>query len=330
MELLILSNSAGTHADVVRASDHRTVPQGSRARVIGPGESYLGVSYEAWRDQLEQSVDLLVMTSRTAGTPSARGHLGRPLAAGSRPDQPVNVVIGAVLDTAFQLIRRGALPLVALTAVLQIAPTLLAPELQRSPSTLWNLLWLGIGVVYAFLLQALIIVVLSEAYHGRKPNLLHAVRKVGRRGGAVIAAGLLVLLLVSLGSLALLVPGLILMCRYVAVPAVVLLEDGNPWKALGRSGALAEGAGWSIFATFGILQILSYFIRFGVKTVTVHGELPAALANAVILAANTFSMVLAAAVATAWYYALRVSREGYDVEMVMNALPGAGPVPAPA
>lgn len=58
MELLILRNTAGTHVDVRNAAEYSAVPAGLHGHVLAPGESYLGVPYEVWRDRLNQTVEI--------------------------------------------------------------------------------------------------------------------------------------------------------------------------------------------------------------------------------------------------------------------------------
>lgn len=76
MELLILLNRAVTHAEVAAAPEDRPRRWPPRARVIRPGESYLGLPYDAPRACKDQRVDLFDYTdrprSRTAWTPEPR------------------------------------------------------------------------------------------------------------------------------------------------------------------------------------------------------------------------------------------------------------------
>jgi membrane associated rhomboid family serine protease len=59
MELLILSNSAGTYASVeVVRSAYGTIPSGMTGKVIGPGETYCGIPYAEWREHVGSGITL--------------------------------------------------------------------------------------------------------------------------------------------------------------------------------------------------------------------------------------------------------------------------------
>lgn len=312
MELLIVSNAARTHAVAFRAAEYDSVPPGSAAHVIAPGETHLGLPYEEWLARLGMRVAL---------SPA-------PQAARQEPASSPDVRIGAVLDGGFQLIRRGSLPLLLLAALFQLPPILLSmlPYGPR-PSTPW--LWMVPLWAWSSMAQAVFVLAFSQAYHGSTPDLRLAMRQAVLRGGAVIAAGVMVTALVTAGMFLFVLPGLFLLCRYFAVIPVVVLEDQGPWKALGRSGSLGEGAGLIIFATFGILEALSFLVRLGLRNLPGDG-LPILAAVGVTVAANTFLALLSAAVVTSFYYALRVAREGYDLELLTEQLAEGEPEPVPA
>jgi hypothetical protein len=86
MELLIVSNAVGTHADVFIAAERSSVPAGMQGRVIGPGEWHMDVPYWMWRGHVGQTVDVL---QARAAAPA------RTEAAGPRPR--VRVPVGRVL-----------------------------------------------------------------------------------------------------------------------------------------------------------------------------------------------------------------------------------------
>lgn len=332
MELLILINRAETQADVIAASDAHSVALGRRARVIGPGEVHLGIPYEVWLEHKDGSVDLTPpdrVPPRARATEALPARVPPPARTVTPPVVP-DIAIGAVLDAGFQLMRRAPVPLLGVAVVLQLPPLLLATALENAPvsPSAWSLVLPMFA--WSTLVQAMVVVALSQAYHGSMPHVLDGLRITARRSGPVIAASLLSGLLVILGMIVFIVPGLILMCRYFAVVPVVVLEGRGAWASLGRSGALAKGAGWSIFATIGLLQILTYIIGLGFDNVQRAGGLLASGAAAAQLVASTFLMVLSASVITALYYRLRVSKEGYDLQLLTDALDRQEPALAPA
>ncbi len=71
IELLILVNAEGTRATVVPAARYDAVPNGYRARVLGPGESLYGIPYELWLERLGTAVELPAQgTHVTAQSPA--------------------------------------------------------------------------------------------------------------------------------------------------------------------------------------------------------------------------------------------------------------------
>lgn len=321
MELLILVHGTDTHANVVPASEARTVPPGARARVIGPSDWHLGLPYAEWHRHLGGSVDLRTLP--------AQEYQHARYTGAAETETESNIGIGAMLDGGFQLIRRGSLPVVALAAVLQL-PQAVLPTVMEGASTSELTLFVLASFAWYYLSQGLLIAVFSQAYHGSTPNLLQALGTVSRRCAAVVGAGLLVILFVTIGMFLFVVPGFILLCRYYAVTAVVVLEDRGPWSALGRSNALARGAGWSIFATVGTIQIIAHLMGYAMKNLQSASALPSSVIATASFAASTFLLVLSAAVVTALYYALRVEKEGYDLQLLTERLDGGKPALASA
>jgi hypothetical protein len=64
--------------------------------------------------------------------------------------------------------------------------------------------------------------------------------------GATIIAGLII----ALGMIALVIPGIVLGLMFILVPQVVLLEGEGPISSLGRSNKLTSGNKWTIFFFF--------------------------------------------------------------------------------
>ncbi len=326
MELLILLNRAETHADVVAASEAPTAALDPRARAIRPGESYLGIPYDVWRACKDQTVDLFDYADRASLTNAP--DLAPSLVPRSIPKP---IAMRAVLDSGFQLIRRGAVPLLAVAAALQCGLLLVGLGITRAGSTGATGVLIGflfLALVWYGMAQTALISVASYVYHGLRPRLADVLPETAQRGPAVIGGLVLVWLFVGLGMLVFIIPGFILLCRYYAVPAVLVLEDRDPWSALGRSGSLSAGNGGTIFLLAVILEILTYLVTAGAQGLQAAGGLTASLATVAGFVAGTFMFMLKAAVVTAFYYALRISREAYDLELLTDSLDTGSPVPA--
>lgn len=88
MELLILQDLTGTHADVTDVAAQRTVPVGRYARVLAPGESYRGIPYAAWRAHLGRGVDVLHLQDQ-ARTEVWEDWQEEPDASDTSPQEPL-------------------------------------------------------------------------------------------------------------------------------------------------------------------------------------------------------------------------------------------------
>jgi hypothetical protein len=145
--------------------------------------------------------------------------------------------------------------------------------------------------------------------------------------GTIVLFGLLFLLVAAV-LFAALIYGLLMGLRYaLAVPAWIV-EETTARAALRRSIDLSQGSRGRIFllgllvaaievALLAITQ--SFFIFFAFKN---HGELPtwaSVLQQIVAFATNSFILPIYATGITLFYYDLRVRKEGFDIEWMMQA-----------
>jgi hypothetical protein len=120
----------------------------------------------------------------------------------------------------------------------------------------------GIGVVAFAWVAGANVAYLAARERGEQLNPLAALGRVERMG-SLIAANWLLYLAVLFGLLALVVPGLIALGRWIgAVPAVVV-ERRSVGEALGRSNALARGHTFRC----AFAAIVVFLIAFVVATV---------------------------------------------------------------
>lgn len=314
MELLILWQSAGTRVHVHPATEHRSVPAGYQARVIGPGESHLGLPYDAWHRHL--------------GEPEGLPLPDAPLPGHQAPPKP-SIAVGEVLDRAFALLRHASLPVVALAAALSLPAVVAAARVPAVRSLATSALIGAASLAWGAIAQAVLILALSDAYRGLRPEVAGVLRRAARRSGAIVGAGLLAGTLTMLGVILLVIPGIILYCLLYVAPAVVVLEDRGPGSSLERSTALTTGSGWKIFGISAVLYVLFQLVNLGVAVLERAGGALAVAGSAAGLAASTFATLFSAAVVTAMYYALRVAKEGYDLELLADTLGPAEAAPPP-
>lgn len=85
----------------------------------------------------------------------------------------------------------------------------------------------------------------------------------------IILANLIVFALVLLGTMMLIIPGIIVWCRLVFVSYLVMDKDMEPMKAVEKSWQMTRGYGWTIFG----MTILSILIFIGGVIVFIVGAI---------------------------------------------------------
>ena len=80
-------------------------------------------------------------------------------------------------------------------------------------------------------------------------------RNWGRLWWAQVVAGMFI----TLGFIALIVPGILLTIRYALIDSVVILEGADASESRKRSSELTAGKGWQIFGAY-VLFFLAFFI----------------------------------------------------------------------
>ena len=85
----------------------------------------------------------------------------------------------------------------------------------------------------------------------------------------IVLANLIVSALVIIGFIMLIIPGIIVACRLVFVPFLVMDKNMNPMKAVEKSWEMSKGHGWEIF----FMAILSGFIFIGGVLVFIVGAI---------------------------------------------------------
>ncbi|HEV2616431.1 MAG TPA: hypothetical protein VGU63_07465 [Candidatus Acidoferrales bacterium] len=182
--------------------------------------------------------------------------------------------------------------------------------------------------------QAATIFAVSDLYLGRTASIRGSFRQVWGHVLQVLGVIFLVFLLIMVGFIFLIIPGIILMCRAgVAVPAA-MLEDDGPITAISRSMHLTKGFAMQMFLIFVLTWVLAtiatviFQLPFTIMAMTPHPHvLP--LGMAILQDVTTFiSQVLIAPVGgiafSLMYYNLRVRKEAFDLEHLMGAM-GTGP-----
>ena len=75
----------------------------------------------------------------------------------------------------------------------------------------------------------------------------------------IILANLIVMAFILIGTVMLIIPGIIIACRLVFVSFLVMDKNLDPMKAVEKSWEMTKGHGWEVF----VMAIFSFFIFIG-------------------------------------------------------------------
>jgi len=238
------------------------------------------------------------------------------LLAQTRPRSATEIV-----DAAFRFYRAHASDLLAVSALLLVPPVLIRAVMPEQ-----------FGIAIQFLSNLLMIVcqaatavLVADAIERDRPiSAGEAFRGLGARSGSAIVVAIASGIMVLLGFILLLVPGIIAASwTMVAVP-VVAIEGLTGLTAIKRSRELARGHLWHVLGTMFMAWLIVFCIVFG-------GAIVLAMVIAMLHVTGGFSDLIGglllvplfplAAVASALlYYDLRIRRDGADVAAMADGL----------
>lgn len=188
--------------------------------------------------------------------------------------------VGDVLGKGFATYFKN-LPAFLVMAVIVYSPMLLYGAIAKGPLDVssveeWQtqafvflaVMILG-GMVLSLVMSAAVTYAVVEELNGRHAPIGKSIAVGLRRMLPALAVGILSGLCIALGTVLLIIPGLIVMCMlYVAVPASVV-ESPGIGGALSRSAFLTKGHRWGIFGIIIIVGILSAAINFVLESALV-------------------------------------------------------------
>jgi hypothetical protein len=169
----------------------------------------------------------------------------------------------------------------------------------------WSLIGLLAALVGSLWVQGALTATVADVRDGRADEGIEAVyRRVRPTLVPLLVAGLLAGIGIALGLLALIVPGLFLLTRWVLVTPVVVLERLGATDALRRSWQLVRGNGWTVFGVILVTLVLALIAQL--VFVSLFAFLPDFLQNWIGgLVANSLVTPFVALAWTLMYFHLR-------------------------
>ena len=229
------------------------------------------------------------------------------------------MTVGGVLSEAFALYRRFFarffLTAAAVFVVLNLFSAIAADagaDADDALAAFWGLVGLVVALVGSLWVQGALTATVANVRDGRaEEDIESTYRRVRPTLIPLLLAGVLAGIGILLGFILLIVPGLILLTRWVLVTPAVVLERLGPTDALRRSWNLVRGHSWTAFGVIVVTLVISAIAQ--VIFVGVFAFLPDFLQNWIGgLVANSLVTPCVALSWTLMYFHLRGSSSAPD------------------
>jgi hypothetical protein len=268
------------------------------------------------------------MPQRLRGYPfDAKGDAMTDFASGTAIDAGSAFRIGDVLGRSFSILGRNFVPFVILSGIASLPYLYLfwtlsvvsaTPAASLSPAAAQKLiasfvLPIVVGASLKILTQAIIVNGAFQDMRDHKVSIGQSLSVGLARILPVLGLSICYIAGYLIGTLLLIVPGIIvLMMWYVAMP-VCVVERLGPLKSLGRSRMLTKGHRWKLF---GLLILVGFvggaFPAFGQM---IGGRVGFVIFQYLVQAVvGAFSAILVVVV----YRDLRVAKEGIDTDRIAS------------
>lgn len=264
-----------------------------------------------------------------AEPPAAPPPLPPPLTVPAQAVQPARTLdFGLALGETFRTYFANFGTFTALTLLVSLPSFAFAFLQPVGGSSRQQLAWTWGGIVLGMVFQAITAAALTQGVlshlRGRRVSLEQCLQGAAGAGLTVLGVSLLQAIIVVLGTMACIVPGIIAFVALgVAIPAAVETRSGVI-TALNRSMDLTQGNRWPVFGVFVILGVLTIAL-FGVLLVgsgialAISGIKPSetAVEIGIRLLTELLGVIptgLSATACAVLYYRLRCTKESVDVQ----------------
>lgn len=239
--------------------------------------------------------------------------------------------LGEVLDAAFALYRSRFAPLLVIAVVCRVLPILLAVYFELAPVSDLLIVLQLLASLLSLILVAIAVAastfVVSDAYLGRETTAGAALSRALPYVVTLVGISILTSLLVGLGFLLLVVPGLVFLAGFLLSPVVAVIEDQRiSSDAMRRSWQLSKGFKGKVLLTMLVatllllVPILALSGMGGVLGIELWEGPVGVLLFVIPLVLQVFVYPFVYVVQTVLYYDLRVRKEGFDLEVLADAM----------
>ena len=244
--------------------------------------------------------------------------------------------VGEILDTSFGLYRQHFVALATIVMISTGAPLLLNLYIQSAGGLMANPILAAVYLMAYIALSSLgaaaTVFLISEGYLGRDLTAGGALSRATPLLGTLIVYSILFALVVFIGLLLLIVPGIILACGLVLATPVIVLESGaSATGALSRSWSLTQGSRLRMFGLLLVFALLVYIPVIALSIVAANmvpgaitagdgSSAPMLVFTALMGVVQMVIYPLLYCILTVTYYDMRVRKEGFDLEMLASSL----------
>ncbi len=244
--------------------------------------------------------------------------------------------LGEVLDTSFSLYRRLFGPLLLITIATRLLPIAIEVYLGSAGGALAHPgLWLFnafLSAILGALAAGASTFVVSESCLGRTLPAERALARTAPYLWPLLVLAVATSLVVMLGLLFFVVPGLILFAALALGTPALVLEDLGGIEAMGRSWSLTRGYRGKVLSALFAVGVLIFLPGIALGTYAAmagtRADLEGGAAGGMTALGLTVGVYLLSTliypllycVLTVSYYDLRVRKEGFDLEVLASGL----------
>ncbi len=221
---------------------------------------------------------------------------------------------GEIVSAAIQIVRAHYKPLLLASAVFLVPGELFA--LSQPYRDIYTDI---LDLILTLAASATVVMVVSDIYTGKEPDVRRSIEELFSRSGSVLAAGILQGIILVAGLILLVVPAFIFYAWTFAMPAVVMLEGAGAYEAYSRSRALAKGYVRHVLATLAMawasVVVVYVATLLSINVVTELVGIYDLNLSPIDIALRRLAQPLVSVAATVLYYDLRIRQEGFDAQL---------------
>lgn len=227
--------------------------------------------------------------------------------------------VDSVINKSFEIFFKNIIAFLILTLCVFVPLDLITTYLMSNESTRITGQVLGFFFsIFAGYFVAGAIILGVFKYMQEKPfSIAECIEIVGQRFWSLLGASILAGIIIILGGLLLVVPGIIAAVSFAVITPVVVVERVGPIEALSRSGELTQGRRWQIFGIYIILMIITLVFSI------IGGGLIGVIATDVTIIRSLLTSVIGgiagtfnAVITVVIYYFLKVEKEDVGIEEI--------------